>query len=226
MSTFLLVPGAGGDPWYWHRLVPFLEAAGAAAVVVDVPAADPTAGLTAYADAIAAAGAGHRDVVLVAQSMGGISAPLACDRLDVRHLAMVNAMVPRPGETGAQWWPATGQQEAHDEAARDAGRPTGSFDIEDFFHDVPDDVRAEAFARGERDQSERPFADPWPLPAWPEVPTTVLVGEEDRFFPPAFQRRVAGERLGLEAQLVPGGHLVALARPEPLAERLFVLADG
>jgi hypothetical protein len=25
MATYALIPGGGGDPWEWHRLVPELE---------------------------------------------------------------------------------------------------------------------------------------------------------------------------------------------------------
>ena len=28
MSAYVLIPGAGGDAWYWHRVVPLLQAAG------------------------------------------------------------------------------------------------------------------------------------------------------------------------------------------------------
>jgi pimeloyl-ACP methyl ester carboxylesterase len=52
------------------------------------------------------------------------------------------------------------------------------------------------------------------------VPTRVLVGRDDRFFPAAFQRRVAQERLGIAADELPGGHLLALSRPGDLADRL------
>ena len=62
-------------------------------------------------------------VVLVAQSMGGLSAPLAVDRLDVEHLVLLNAMIPAPGETGGGWWAAVVQGEASREAARRDGRP-------------------------------------------------------------------------------------------------------
>ena len=39
-------------------------------------------------------------------------------------------------------------------------------------------------------------------------------------FPATFQRQVARERLGLDADEIPGGHMVALANPKGLAERL------
>ncbi|MGY1743411.1 MULTISPECIES: alpha/beta fold hydrolase [unclassified Blastococcus] len=207
--TFVLVPGAGGQAWYWHRLVPELERRGAPAVAVDLPADDDAAGLAAYADAVVAAAGDARDVVLVAQSMGGLTAPLVCGRLPVRRLVLLNAMVPRPGETGGDWWTATG----HDVPASD----------EVFVHDVPAEVLATA--PPPRAQSGRPFADPWPLPAWPDVPTVALAGRDDRFFPPGFQRRVAADRLGLPVTEVPGGHLAALSYPAELADRLVAL-DG
>jgi pimeloyl-ACP methyl ester carboxylesterase len=56
------------------------------------------------------------------------------------------------------------------------------------------------------------------------VPTRVLVGRDDRFFPIDFQRRVARERLGITPDEMPGGHLVALSRPTELAERLDAYA--
>jgi pimeloyl-ACP methyl ester carboxylesterase len=206
--TFVLVPGAGGQAWYWHRLVPELERRGCAAVAVDLPADDDSAGLAAYADTVVAAAADAEDVVLVAQSMGGLTAPLVCDRLPVRLLVLLNAMVPRPGESGGDWWTATG----HDVPTSD----------EVFLHDVPPEVLATAPAPPE--QSGRPFEEPWPLPAWPDVRTVVLAGRDDRFFPLDFQRRVAADRLGLDVQEVPGGHCAALARPIELADRLVALA--
>ncbi|WP_139719616.1 alpha/beta fold hydrolase [Serinicoccus chungangensis] len=201
----LLVPGAGGQAWDWHRLVPLLDDA----VAVQLPAEDDTAGLAAYADAVvAAAGVDPGPVVVVGHSMGGLSAPLVCDRLDVHRLVLLNAMIPAPGESGAQWWSGSGHSEVD----------IGEFDeVEHFYHDLPPDVRAQALARPEPGQSETPFTEPWPLDAWPDVPTQVLAGAEDRLFPVPFQRRLARERLGLGVTVVPGGHMAALSRPEELA---------
>lgn len=199
------MPGAGGEAWYWHRVAALLEDV----VAVDLPADDPEAGLAAYADTIVdAAGPRPGPVTVVAQSMGGLSAPLVHDRLDVHRFVLVNAMVPRPGESGAQWWEATG----HTDLVAEELDPMASF-----FHDVPADLTREALQGPQRDQSARPFEDPWPLDAWPDVPTTVVTGRDDRFFPADFQRRVAEERLGITPTLVPGGHLVALSRPAELA---------
>lgn len=223
MTTFVLVPGAGGQAWYWHRLVPELRDRGHEAIAVDLPAADDAAGLTEYRDAVVAAIGDRRDgLVVVAQSMGGLTAPLVAERVPVEQLVLLNAMTPKPGESGGEWWEATGQEAARGAHAAREGRDPGGFDpLVDFFHDVPPDVVEEAMAAGEIRQSGTPFEEPWPLAAWPDVPTRFLLGRDDRFFPLEFQRRVVAERLpGVEVEELPGGHLIALSRPVELAEAL------
>jgi pimeloyl-ACP methyl ester carboxylesterase len=219
VTTFVLIPGAGGDTWFWHRLVPELARRGHRAVPVELPAADESAGLAAYADAVVAAIGDRSPVVLVAQSMGGLTAPLVCDRVPVALLVLLNAMVPRPGETGGEWWTVTGRSEAAAAYLRELGLPAELDDDGTYFHDVPADVVAAAKEQ-EFAQSGRPFEDPWPLERWPDVPTRVVAGREDRLFPLEFQRRVAAERLGLDVDEVPGGHCLALSRPVELADRL------
>ncbi len=229
MATFVLVPGAGGDGWYWHRLAAELGRRGHTAVPVDLPASDDEAGVEAYADVVEGVVRQHRDVVLVAQSMAGLYAPLVCARHPVRLLVMLNAMVPAPGETGGEWWVRTRHDEAVVRHTARLGIPAEEARdlVATFFHDVPPEVTAEAMARGDPNQSERPFADPWPLPAWPDVPTRFVQGVDDRFFPLDFQRRVVRERLAIGVDEVPGGHLVALSRPVELADRLEAcLQDG
>jgi pimeloyl-ACP methyl ester carboxylesterase len=218
MATYVLIPGAGGAAWYWHRLVPELQKRGHEAIAVDLPAGDDSAGLREYADVVVDS-AGQRDgLVLVAQSMGGLTAPLVCGRLPVSRLVLVNAMIPAPGETGGEWWTNTGQDQARRDCDRRAGRsPDGPFDpLVYFFHDVPADITKQAMA-GEPPQSGTPFGQPWPLDTWPDVPTVVLSGREDRLFPLEFQIRVAEQRLGITPEALPGGHLVALSQPEELA---------
>ena len=64
------------------------------------------------------------------------------------------------------------------------------------------------------------MTEAWPLDAWPDVPTRVLIGRDDRLFPVDFQRRIAHERLDIAADEIEGGHLVALSRPAELVERM------
>jgi pimeloyl-ACP methyl ester carboxylesterase len=221
MATFVLIPGAGGDAWYWHRVVPELETQGHDVVAVTLPAGDDAAGWTEYADAILRAIGDRTELILVAQSLAGFSAPLVCEPLPVDLLVLLNAMVPRPGETGNEWWSNTGQGSAQRDYLAGLGLPPESDDdAVVYFHDVPNHVIDEAVRRGEPDQSMTPMSQAWPLAAWPDVPTRVLVGRDDRLFPAAFQHRVARDRLGLTADEIDGGHLVALSRPKELAIRL------
>jgi pimeloyl-ACP methyl ester carboxylesterase len=220
---YVLIPGAGGSAWYWSRVVPLLKSAGADAVAVELPADDDSADLFAYAEVVRAAAAdATAPVVLVAQSMGAFTAPLAAGLVPTARIVLVNPMVPRPGESAGQWWAATGQKQAMLANFRRIGLGDKEFDsVEDFFHDVPADIREEASSKPEPPQSDTPFEQPWPLDAWPDVPTSVLQGRDDRLFPLDFQRRVVRERLGLDVDAMAGGHLNSLSQPEELARRLL-----
>ncbi|MGH8917406.1 MAG: alpha/beta fold hydrolase, partial [Actinomycetes bacterium] len=99
MSTFVLIPGAGGAAWYWHRVAPRLRAAGHDAIAVDLPGDDENAGLGGYARLVTSAIGGREDVMLVAQPLGGFTAPLVATAVPVLGLVFVNAMIPQPGET-------------------------------------------------------------------------------------------------------------------------------
>jgi pimeloyl-ACP methyl ester carboxylesterase len=135
-------------------------------------------------------------------------------------------MIPQPGETPGDWWVHTRHGEAkRQQNLRDGRRADAPFDpLTEFFHDVPQSVIDEAWAQGEPCQSETVFASRCTFSVWPAVPTRILVGRDDRFFPAAFQRRVVHERLGIDVDEMPGGHLVALSQPEALAARLVAYA--
>jgi len=224
-STFVLIPGAGGRAWYWHRVGRELRQHGHETVAVELPAADDAAGLVEYvATVVRAVGARKpQRLVLVAQSLGGFTAPLVCEQIPVSLLVLVNAMVPNPGETPGERWRSTAHQEAKREQDRRDGRDDEApFDpLFEFFHDVPQPVIDEAWAQGEPRQSDAVFNSRCVFARWPAVPTRVLVGRDDRFFPAEFQKRVARERLGVTADQMPGGHLLALSQPAELSARLI-----
>jgi len=225
VSSFVLIPGAGGTGSYWYRVVPLLEARGHQAIAVDLPGDDTSAGLPEYAGLVTAAIGGRRDVVLVAQSMGGFTAPMVCAHVPVSLLVLVNAMIPRPGETPGAWWGNTGSEEARVAAARDGGYPA-EFDLDTYFlHDLPAEVLASGQASGSP-EADIAFGQPCAIDRWPDVPTRVIAGRDDRFFPLEFQRRLAKDRLGLDVDVVPGGHLAALSHPAELAGQLTGYLSG
>jgi hypothetical protein len=78
VSTFVLIPGAGGAAWYWHRVAPLLRGAGHDTIAVDLPADDENAGLGEYARLVTSAIGGRDDVILIAQSRPWSRPPCRC----------------------------------------------------------------------------------------------------------------------------------------------------
>ena len=105
----------------------------------------------------------------------------------------------------------------------EAGRLQPEVDLAVYFlHDVPPDVAAagEPYQRPEADVA---FASVCDFDGWPPVAIRAVAGADDRFFPVAFQQALARDRLGIEADVLPGGHLIALAHPAELASYLLAL---
>ena len=219
--TYVLLPGAGGDPWYWHLVAPLLRERGDEVLTPRLPAADDSAGLREYADAALREIGNRGDLTVVAQSLAAFVAPMLCARADVRRMILVVPMIPAAGETPGEWWQASGQLAAmREQDLRDGRDPDAPFDpVTMFLHDLSPDVRAAAMA-GEPEQSGRPMEDVWPLETWPDVPTKVIAGRHDRLLPLEFMRRLARERLGIDPEVIDSGHLPALARPRELAALL------
>jgi pimeloyl-ACP methyl ester carboxylesterase len=222
MATYALVPGGGGDPWEWHRLTPELKARGHEAIAVRLPTENETAGWSEYAEAVVEALGDRGEVAVVAASMGGFTAPIVCARRQVELLVLLNAMIPMPGETFTTWWSNTGSGPARREYHASIGLAPEDADDDavTYYHDLPVEVRTEAMTRRWQGQSTTPLDEPWPLEAWPDVPTRLLAGRYDRMFPFEFQSRIARQRLGLEVDEIDGGHMVAMSNPVELADRL------
>ena len=220
MAAFVFIHGAGDVGWYWHLVAAELRQCGYDAVAPDLLCDDDSAGLAEYADTVAAAAGDRTDLVVVAQSLGGFTAPLVCDRVPVELLVLVAPTIPVPGEAPAGYWSGTRYEEEVREQYDD--------DIALFYQDVPPELATEALKRA-RGQSEAGLGKPSPLRAWPDVPG-VLICRDDRLFPPGFLRRVARERLGITPDKIDGGHPraepPALSRPHELADRLEAYAAG
>ena len=221
MATFVLVHGAGDVGWYWHLTETELRARGHQTIAPDLPCDNDTATLDDYARTVADAAAGGEDLVIVSQSYGAFAATLAASRLPARLLVLLAGMIPAPGETPGQWWDNTGYQQAAAEQARLDGGLTGHDDpLVTYYNGVPRPLAEEALRRGGRGESSVVWGTPWPLDAWPDVPTRFILCRDDHFFPAAFMRRVARQRLSIVADEVPGGHCAALSHPRELSDLL------
>ena len=212
MATFALIHGGGGSAWDWHLVEPELRRRGHDPVAVDLPSEDPSAGWWDYVDVLVEA-VGDRvwPLVIVGHSLGGFTAPLVGARIPVDLLVFVAGMIPAPGEQFLDWWTNTGYE------------ASGLEDV--FYNGVSPELRAEAEKR-ERSEDARALQEPWPLEAWPDVPSRYLLCRDDRMFTADWARRHARERLGIEADEMDGGHYVTLSRPRELAGRLDEYAQG
>lgn len=215
MTTYVCIHGAGGRASQWDLLAVELRRLGHDVVAMDLPCEEEV-GLDAYVDAVVEAigdRAGRDEIVLVAQSLAGLIAPLVGDRVPIAQMVLVTAMIPRPGESGGEWWANVG----HDAAVAAQGLPDESPETL-FLHDVPPEVLAAT--EPPRDQTATLFEEPWPRDAWPDVPTHFLLCRDDRFFPPDWMREIVRDRLGIEPIEVPGSHAAYLSQPIALADAI------
>ena len=144
----------------------------------------------------------RRDLVVVAQSLGGFTAPLVCARLPARTARARGGDGAAPGRGGRR---VVGQHRcrARPAASRPQRDGRGADGVRRRRPSSSTTCRAAIAAAAMahvRPQSGTPFEQPWPLDAWPDVPTRFLLCRDDRFFPADFQRRVVRERLGIDAR--------------------------
>jgi pimeloyl-ACP methyl ester carboxylesterase len=215
-----MIHGAGDSSWHWHLVEPELRRLGHEVVTMDLPCEDDGAGLAEYADAVVDAIGDAKDVVLVAQSFGGFTAPLVCERVPVDLMVLVAAMIPAPGEAASDYWANTQWSPPKVKVDHLGGMSEeDAWTVAAFMHDVPSEIVKEALNR-ERGQSDTPAKEPWPLDAWPDVATKFLLCRDDQFFQPQWMRTVVEERLGMTPDEMNGSHCVALSRPKELADGL------
>lgn len=210
MATYALVHGAGDVGWYWHLVERELRSRGHRTVAPDLPIEDDGASLFDNAAVVIEAIKAMHDgdeLVLVGQSYGAYIAPIAAHLAKADELVLVAPMIPQPGETADQMWKATRWQMPTDHSGP----------IAVFYHDVDPGLAAEAISH-ERRQSEATGREPWPLDAWPDVPTHVVLCQNDRFFPADWLRGVVRDRLGIEPDELRCGHTPALSCPRELVD--------
>jgi pimeloyl-ACP methyl ester carboxylesterase len=227
VTTFALVHGAWHGAWCWELLVGELERRGHGAIAVDLPCEDAAAGCPEYAAIVhEQLPAGDPEVVLVGHSLGGLTIPLVAAERPVRALVFLCALLPVPGvglpaqldDDPAIFVPGFGSSIERDAAGNsfwpdaDAARAT-------LYADCPR-VLAEAALSRLRHQSRRPSVDPCPLAEWPDVESISVLCRADAVISPAWSRRAARDRLGVEARELEGGHSPFLSRPAELADLL------
>ena len=222
----VLVHGSYHGAWCWERLTPELEARGHRVRAMDLPISDPDAGLSEYADAVAATLDGLTDPVLLGHSMAGLVIPLVAARGRVSKMIFLAAFVPVPGES-------LGEQREREPIDGTVAPKTAEWTdlgdnvfmvgpntaIELFYPDARPSDAAWAVSQL-RPQAYRFMSEPSSLSAWPDVPSRYIVCHDDVAINPHWCRAAARDRLGTEAVEIAGAHSPFVTRPAELAELL------
>ncbi|MBE1495297.1 hypothetical protein H4696_002397 [Amycolatopsis lexingtonensis] len=217
-KNLVLVHGAWHGPWCWELLVPELAERGWTVSTVDLPSTSGDAAAGMHADARAvrehlASIAGP--VTVLAHSYGGVPATEAAGA-NVRQLIYLAAHVLDAGESvvtplGGPWFPP------------ETDFTPGADPIPALYHDVPTG-RARAAVARLRPQSAKAFTEELTRAAWRDIPSALIVCDDDRSLPALFIERAVEEgRVGVVRHL-PGGHSPFLARPAELAGLVDELA--
>jgi pimeloyl-ACP methyl ester carboxylesterase len=221
MKTFGLVHGGSLGGWCWEMLLPEIEKRGHRAATMDLPLEDQSAGAARFAEAVLDAFAGIDELVLVGHSFAGLITPLVAARRSTERLVFIHSLLPRPGQSIADQLAAEPDMFNPDMLkAEGPWWADEAIAIRFLFHDCPAEVAQRAFTRLRPMESQLAMAEITPLEVWPDVPCSYILCAEDRTATPAWARRAARERLGVDPIEIPGGHCPMLSCPQHLAEAL------
>jgi pimeloyl-ACP methyl ester carboxylesterase len=157
--------------------------------------------------------------VVVAHSYGGIvTAEAAAGIGSVRHLVMVSSYLPEVGQSLSEFG------DGSPAPFLDVDPGAGTFGVrpellvDTFLQDCAPEVQTQAADHLAR-QSAKVIGQPVGAAAWQQVPSTYLVGAQDRGTPPRLQRefaRRAGNVVELDA-----GHHPFLSQPAAVRDLLM-----
>jgi pimeloyl-ACP methyl ester carboxylesterase len=225
----LLHAGAHGS-WSWERVAPRLQARGHSVICPTLPLDDPSAGVDRWADVVCEhlVALNASDLVIVGHSATGLVLPVIASMRAVARMVFVCAVVPLPGRRHVEClgerrdaitlprhridFDGQGRMIVPWETARDY-----------YYHDCEEHVARAAWSR------LCPFAqNVWkeisPIDAWPETPSSYLMGNLDRSLSTEYSRRVSSEMLGESALELSCGHSPMLSCPDELAAALDLVA--
>lgn len=235
--TFVIVPGAWDTPAIIEPLLAPLEAAGHAAIVVDLPCEDADATLDHYADAVRAVMPDDQsDMVLVGYSFGGFTATrVARERPDL-PVAYIAAWIPRPGASVIDLFaggdPFEGQDEETGLAAFGglivgAGPGRCALNVDAYVAGM--EPALQDAARRELERTQRPqgiavLREKWQGEVGLVGRPGYILTTADTLVPPDTQRAMAAS-IGARVSEIHTDHGPFREQPERLAELLVAAAE-
>jgi pimeloyl-ACP methyl ester carboxylesterase len=206
--------------------VPEVEKCGHQVVRPALPTDEPKAGAERYAGIILKSiPANAEDVLVVGHSASGYFLPLVAAQRRLRRIVFLAAMLPQIGQSFLD-------QLRSDPTMFQPGWIGKDPSIDDaaakhfLFHDCSPEIANWAMTTRIRLPLEKVAGEVYTLRQWPDVSSTYIVCSDDRTISPAWSRRVARERLGVEAIEIVSGHCPYLSRPAELANILSQLGSA
>ena len=221
LPTIVLVHGAFAESASWDGVVDRLLADGHDVIA----AANPLRGLASDAESISdLVRTIEGPVVLVAHSYGGaVISNVDADAGNITGLVYVNAFAPASGESCfalAAKFPGSMLGET---TIRPVPRSNGTTDLFislDRFHDIfcadAPAPRAARMAVTQRPATQEALVEPsGENPLWKQVPSSFLIGAEDRIIPPALQHYMADRAEASRTVEIPGAsHAAGVTNPD------------
>lgn len=229
MSVFCLLHSSGQGPSGWDLLVPELASRGHIAITPDLPVDEPDASATSYAQvAVDSLKDVDGAVIVVAHSASGMFLPVAASMRPVRHMVFLAAVVPKLGTSIREQFKQDPSMFNPEWLGVDPIKDD-EIAMKFLFHDCSPEIAKWALTTRRMMYARAAIEEVCPLQQWPDVPSSYIVCAEDRTITPGWSRRVAKERLGVDAIELPGGHCPNLSRPRELAhvlDRISKIAHG
>jgi pimeloyl-ACP methyl ester carboxylesterase len=245
MAIFALVHGSMHGGWCWRDLIPELEQRGHRAFAPDLPCEDVEAGLTEYADVVESAldaaldatldatsdtRDGGDEVVLVGHSLGCRTIPVVASRRPGSRMVFLCSVPTGPAAVDPESFAGMVTDEfraAEIEVRADGARrmaPESARRV--FYHDC-DPATAEWAASRLRFQGSLPLTEAMPFDEWPQVPTQVILTDDDRAIRVEWAISAASTWLGGRAPVrLPGSHSPFFSHPAALADELVAFATS
>ncbi|MCB0994292.1 MAG: alpha/beta fold hydrolase [Acidimicrobiales bacterium] len=222
---YVLIHGGYHGAWCWEPLLPYLRRR---ALAVDLPGRGthpaPLDSVTIEASARSVVAdvdaAGFDQVVVVAHSLGGATAPAVARLLGdrVRHLVFVSCLLARDGESIAQGFPPELMERALEQVQQSG--PGSEIDEEHHRHMLCNDL-TEQQSRWVLDHvvpdSPAFFTDPVHWGSAKALPATYLRLLRDQALPPNMQDVMISRLAQCDVVEIDSGHQVMISQPERLA---------
>jgi pimeloyl-ACP methyl ester carboxylesterase len=215
-----LVHGCTQGPNSWDRVRAHLSDAGVHHVVLDLdPKQFDGANGRECATHIAEVLEGHERIVLVGTSCTGLIIPVVTMFRPIDHLVFVCAGLPDIGRSATDQ--IFGDGLLHDDWVAYSGAFGGEDAARTFmFNDCHGATLDWALTTVRGWEPQPAYDEVTPLEAWPDTPSTYVLGTKDRIINQAWALPAATTRLGQPPIELDTGHCPQNSRPEALAQIL------